>query len=230
MDILGQAWDYARQHSEEFWQATIQHLQLSLVALAIAALICIPLGIFTSRFGAIARVIINVVGVARVIPSEVRNSSNRLAPKNASRITRNAHASERILTVAVIEQFRSMPAVLACDDRAGTSDFSALNDFLIFSAAAERIQTLSVAERTTVTSRFIALYTSNEFENNPSLRSRYVPSMPHFRGRRRPGSIEKFSRALPGGCRFRFPGATTRLRSHWQWRQARRWFRPRPSP
>lgn len=69
MDILGQAWDYARQHSQEFWQATTQHLQLSLVALAIAALICIPLGIFTSRFGVIARVIINVVGVARVIPS-----------------------------------------------------------------------------------------------------------------------------------------------------------------
>jgi osmoprotectant transport system permease protein len=69
MDLLGQAWEYAQQHSEEFWQATIQHLQLSFVALAIAALICIPLGIFTSRFGVIARVIINVVGVARVIPS-----------------------------------------------------------------------------------------------------------------------------------------------------------------
>lgn len=69
MDLLGQAWEYAQKHSDEFWQATIQHLQLSFTALAIAALICIPLGILTSRYGAISRVIINLFGVARVIPS-----------------------------------------------------------------------------------------------------------------------------------------------------------------
>src|ERR1700709_2811751 len=69
MDLLGQAWEYARSHSDEFWLATIQHLQLSFAALAIAALICIPLGIFTSRYGAISRLIINIFGVARVIPS-----------------------------------------------------------------------------------------------------------------------------------------------------------------
>ncbi len=69
MDLLKQAWEYGQSHSEEFWQATTDHFQLSFVALAIAALICIPLGTFTSRFGAISRVIINVIGVARVIPS-----------------------------------------------------------------------------------------------------------------------------------------------------------------
>jgi osmoprotectant transport system permease protein len=69
MDLFRQAWEYGQSHSDEFWQSTIEHLQLSFVALAIAALICIPLGIFTSRFGAISRVIINVIGVARVIPS-----------------------------------------------------------------------------------------------------------------------------------------------------------------
>ena len=69
MDIFSQAWDYGQSHSDEFWQATTDHLQLSFIALAIAAVICIPLGIFTSRFGAVSRVIINVIGVARVIPS-----------------------------------------------------------------------------------------------------------------------------------------------------------------
>jgi osmoprotectant transport system permease protein len=69
MDLLSQAWEYGLKHSDEFWQATIDHLQLSFVALAIAAVICIPLGIFTSRFGVVSRVIINFVGVARVIPS-----------------------------------------------------------------------------------------------------------------------------------------------------------------
>jgi len=69
MDLISQAWDYGQSHSDEFWQATIDHLQLSFVALAIAAVICIPLGIFTSRFGAVSRVIINIIGVARVIPS-----------------------------------------------------------------------------------------------------------------------------------------------------------------
>lgn len=69
MDLLSQAWEYGQKHSDEFWQATIEHFQLSFTALAIATLICIPLGIFTSRFGIISRVIINFVGVARVIPS-----------------------------------------------------------------------------------------------------------------------------------------------------------------
>jgi osmoprotectant transport system permease protein len=69
MDLFRQAWEYGQSHSEEFWLATIQHLQLSFTALAIAAIICIPLGIFTSRFGFISRIIINFFGVARVIPS-----------------------------------------------------------------------------------------------------------------------------------------------------------------
>jgi osmoprotectant transport system permease protein len=69
MDLLSQAWDYGQSHADEFWRATTDHLQLSFVALAIAALICIPLGIFTSRFGAVSQVIINIIGVARVIPS-----------------------------------------------------------------------------------------------------------------------------------------------------------------
>lgn len=69
MELLGQAFEYAQKHSDEFWKAAGQHLQLSFTALAIAIVLCVPLGILTSRFGTVARVIINTIGIARVIPS-----------------------------------------------------------------------------------------------------------------------------------------------------------------
>ncbi len=69
MDIFQQALTYAQEHSEQFWKATGEHLGLSFFALAIAIVTCIPLGILTSRFGRGARVIINAVGIGRVIPS-----------------------------------------------------------------------------------------------------------------------------------------------------------------
>jgi len=69
MEIFQQALDYAQTHSEQFWKATGEHLRLSLVALAIAIVVCVPLGIVTSRFGRVARIIINTIGIGRVIPS-----------------------------------------------------------------------------------------------------------------------------------------------------------------
>ena len=69
MEVFGQAWDYFQKNSSQFWTAVTQHLQLSIFALLIAAVICVPLGILTSRFGTIARIIINIVGIGRVIPS-----------------------------------------------------------------------------------------------------------------------------------------------------------------
>lgn len=69
MDIFQQALNYAQAHSEQFWKATGEHLRLSLLALAIAIVVCVPLGIVTSRFGRAARITINVIGIGRVIPS-----------------------------------------------------------------------------------------------------------------------------------------------------------------
>jgi osmoprotectant transport system permease protein len=69
MELLGQAFEYGQKHSSEFWTAVTQHLQLSFAALAIAIILCVPLGILTSRFGTTARLIINAIGIARVIPS-----------------------------------------------------------------------------------------------------------------------------------------------------------------
>ncbi len=69
MDIFAQALSYGQSHSAEFWKAVVEHLQLSFFALLIAIVVCVPLGILTSRFGTVARVIINAIGIGRVIPS-----------------------------------------------------------------------------------------------------------------------------------------------------------------
>jgi osmoprotectant transport system permease protein len=69
MEIVGQALIYIQNHFEDFQKASVAHLQLSFFALLLAAITCVPLGILTSRFGTVARVVINAVGIARVIPS-----------------------------------------------------------------------------------------------------------------------------------------------------------------
>lgn len=69
MDVLSDTITYLQAHQDEFWAAVRTHLFLSGAALAIALLLCIPLGILTSRWGAQARVIINIFGIGRVVPS-----------------------------------------------------------------------------------------------------------------------------------------------------------------
>src|SRR5690349_6527777 len=69
MDLVSQAFTYIQTHFDAFTKAAVAHIQLSFFALLIAAVLCIPLGILTSRFGTVARVIINVFGILRVIPS-----------------------------------------------------------------------------------------------------------------------------------------------------------------
>jgi osmoprotectant transport system permease protein len=69
LEIFGEALVYAQQNSEQFWKATREHLLLCFLALGIAVVLSIPLGILTSRFGTIARFILNIVGIGRVIPS-----------------------------------------------------------------------------------------------------------------------------------------------------------------
>src|SRR4051812_14068688 len=69
MEIIQQAIEYAANPSHEFWPAVATHLELCLVALLIASLIGIPLGIIISRYGLLARLSVNAMGVVRVIPS-----------------------------------------------------------------------------------------------------------------------------------------------------------------
>jgi len=69
METIQQAIEYASNPSHEFWHAVATHLELCIIALLIASLIGIPLGIIISRYGLFARLSVNAMGVVRVIPS-----------------------------------------------------------------------------------------------------------------------------------------------------------------
>jgi len=69
MDLIGETIEYALLHQQELWQALIRHLELVGVALAVAVVVCVPLGIWTSRSRAAAATVINAVNTLRVIPS-----------------------------------------------------------------------------------------------------------------------------------------------------------------
>jgi osmoprotectant transport system permease protein len=69
MDLLVGALQYYLQNQDFFWQAAHQHLRLSLSALGIGLLVCLPLGIWTARRTSVAQVVINFFNSLRVLPS-----------------------------------------------------------------------------------------------------------------------------------------------------------------
>ena len=69
MDLLGQTWVYAAQNAGRVQQALLVHLLLSFVALGIAMLVFIPLGVLVSRGGKLTSAIVGTVAAVRVIPS-----------------------------------------------------------------------------------------------------------------------------------------------------------------
>ncbi len=71
MQIIIDAWNYFLSDQTRFWRLTGQHMVLSLSALAVAVLVCVPLGIAISRRPGFAQPVINVVNALRVLPSLV---------------------------------------------------------------------------------------------------------------------------------------------------------------
>ncbi len=69
MDVLQQTWEYALDPRNRLLDKVVQHLQLSGTALLVAAAIGVPLGILISRYAPLSRVVINIMGILRVIPS-----------------------------------------------------------------------------------------------------------------------------------------------------------------
>ncbi|MCK5922781.1 MAG: ABC transporter permease [Methylococcales bacterium] len=69
MDLVTSTWAYALEHMDELREATSEHLLLVAVALSISIVVCIPLGIWTSRSPGKANVVINSINGLRVIPS-----------------------------------------------------------------------------------------------------------------------------------------------------------------
>ena len=67
--MLASAWHYIVEHPDRFGAALWRHISLSAVALAIAAAIAIPLGIWLARRTRYALVAINAANVGRTLPS-----------------------------------------------------------------------------------------------------------------------------------------------------------------
>lgn len=66
---LGRAFQYIQNNQPQFWTAMVQHLQLSVTALLIAMVLCIPLGLWAAKQRLVAQPIINIANALRVIPS-----------------------------------------------------------------------------------------------------------------------------------------------------------------
>ncbi|HRW05054.1 MAG TPA: ABC transporter permease [Caldilineaceae bacterium] len=69
IDLFTEAYEYAMSHLPELQEALGQHLLLVAVALGIGVLLCVPLGIWTSRSRLAALAVINTFNALRVIPS-----------------------------------------------------------------------------------------------------------------------------------------------------------------
>ncbi len=69
IETLRLAWRYGLAHREELRLALQQHLLLVAVALGIGIVLCVPLGVWTSRSRAAAATLINTFNTLRVIPS-----------------------------------------------------------------------------------------------------------------------------------------------------------------
>lgn len=69
MDTLLAALQYALDPEKNFLRQLGTHLLLSAVAIGVGLLVGVPLGIFISRYGALARLVVNIVGIVRVVPS-----------------------------------------------------------------------------------------------------------------------------------------------------------------
>jgi osmoprotectant transport system permease protein len=69
MNELRGAFNYFLENRADFGEALADHLRLSLTALAIALLICVPLGIWASKRRQVAQSVINLANALRVVPS-----------------------------------------------------------------------------------------------------------------------------------------------------------------
>jgi osmoprotectant transport system permease protein len=69
MGIFQGAVQYYLDNQAYFWQSTNRHLTLSLTALGLSILVCLPLGIWVAHRAFIAQVVINFFNAFRVLPS-----------------------------------------------------------------------------------------------------------------------------------------------------------------
>jgi osmoprotectant transport system permease protein len=61
--------DFVLSHQEEIVEQTIEHIGLTLVALAIAVFIGLPVGILITRYKKLATPVLGITGIMQTIPS-----------------------------------------------------------------------------------------------------------------------------------------------------------------
>ncbi len=69
MSVFAGAFKYYLNNQGQFWHAVNQHLELSLTALVISLLVCLPLGIWAARRIDAGQVVIGIFSALRVLPS-----------------------------------------------------------------------------------------------------------------------------------------------------------------
>jgi osmoprotectant transport system permease protein len=69
MELIGEAFVYALERQDQFWDAFGRHVLLVVTALSIGILVCVPLGVWTSRSRVASLTFINLFNTLRVIPS-----------------------------------------------------------------------------------------------------------------------------------------------------------------
>ena len=69
MSQLIAAYQYLLENQADFWENVVTHLRLSFSALAIALVLCVPLGILAARRQRVGQAIINGANALRVVPS-----------------------------------------------------------------------------------------------------------------------------------------------------------------
>jgi osmoprotectant transport system permease protein len=69
MHVVTRAYQYASDHRDELIAATQRHLLLVAIALGIGIVVCVPLGVVTSRSRVASATLINGFNALRVIPS-----------------------------------------------------------------------------------------------------------------------------------------------------------------
>lgn len=69
IQTLWQSYLYFLNRQTEFWGAVVDHLILAGIAIGLAILVCVPLGIWTSRSRFASLTLMNLINGLRVIPS-----------------------------------------------------------------------------------------------------------------------------------------------------------------
>lgn len=69
MDLLQSVWDFIRDHQDRFNELLFSHIRLSAYALALAALVYIPIGVLCSRLERWGSTVVGVLSSLRVVPS-----------------------------------------------------------------------------------------------------------------------------------------------------------------